>query len=96
VRRSRGYSELRGTEKDNIDVNVSERFLTIKAEKKKEKEVKEKDYLRSERSYGSFVRALELPMEVQTDKIKAAFKISEIHLPETEEAKKKKIKVKVD
>jgi HSP20 family protein len=91
-------AELPGIEKENIDVNVSDRFLSIKAEKKKEEEVKEKDYFRSERSYGSFVRTLELPREVQTDKIKAAFKngVLEIRLPKTEEAKKKEIKVKVE
>jgi HSP20 family protein len=56
------------------------------------------DLGRSERSYGSFVRTLELPTEVQTDKVKAAFKngILEIRLPKTEEAKKKETKVKVD
>jgi HSP20 family protein len=66
--------------------------------KKQEEEVKKEGYYRSERSYGSFVRTLELPAEVQTDKAKAAFKngILEIRLPKTEEAKKKEIKVNVD
>jgi HSP20 family protein len=46
----------------------------------------------------SFVRTLELPREVQTDKVKAAFKngVLEIRLPKTEEAKKKETKVKVE
>jgi len=91
-------AELPGMEKDNIEVNLSENRLTIKGEKKKEEEVKKEGYYRSERSYGSFVRTLELPTEVQTDKVKAAFKngILEIRLPKTEEAKKKETKVKVD
>ena len=91
-------AELPGMEKDNIGVNLSDRRLTIKGEKKQEEEVKKEGYYRSERSYGSFVRALELPREVQTDKVKAAFKngILEIRLPKTEEAKKKEAKVKVD
>ena len=91
-------AELPGIEKENIDVNISHRVVIIKGEKKKEEEVKEKNYFRSERSYGSFVRTLQLPTDVQTDKVKAAFKngILEIRLPKTEEAKRKEIKVKVD
>ena len=66
--------------------------------KKKEEEIQEEDYYRSERSYGSFSRTVELPREVQTDKAKASFKdgVLEIRLPKTEEAKKKEISVKVD
>jgi HSP20 family protein len=91
-------AELPGMEKDNIEVNLSGDRLTIKGEKKQEEEVKKEGYYRSERSYGSFVRTLELPREVQTDKVKAAFKkgILEIRLPNTEEEKKKETKVKVD
>jgi HSP20 family protein len=91
-------AELPGMEKDNIEVNLSGDRLTIKGEKKQEEEVKKEGYYRSERSYGSFLRTLELPTEVQPDKVKASFKngILEIHLPKTEEAKKKEIKVKVD
>jgi HSP20 family protein len=91
-------AELPGLEKDQIEVNLSGNRLTIKGEKKQEEEVKKEGYYRSERSYGSFVRTLELPAQVQTDKAKAAFKngILEIRLPKTEEAKKKEIKVTVD
>jgi len=91
-------AELPGMEKDNIELNLSDNRLTIRGEKKKEEEVKKEGYYRSERSYGSFVRTLELPSEVPTDKVKAAFKngVLEIRLPKTEEAKKKETKVKVD
>jgi HSP20 family protein len=91
-------AELPGMEKDNIEVNLSGDRLTIKGEKKQEEEVKKEGYYRSERSYGSFLRTLELPTDVQADKVKAAFKngILEIRLPKTEEAKKKETKVKVD
>jgi len=91
-------AELPGMEKDNIEVNLSDNRLTIKGEKKKEEEVKKEGYYRSERSWGSFVRSLELPSEVQTDKIKAAFKngVLEIRLPKTEEAKKRETKVRID
>lgn len=91
-------AELPGIEKDNIEVNLTDHHLTIKGEKKKEEEVKEENYYRSERSYGSFVRTLELPKDVHADKVKASFKngILEIRLPKTEEAKTKEVKVKVD
>jgi HSP20 family protein len=91
-------AELPGMDKDNIEVNVTDHTLTIKGEKKKEEEVKEENYYRSERSYGSFFRALELPKDVHADKVKASFKngVLEVRLPKTEEAKAKEVKVKVN
>ena len=91
-------AELPGMEKDNIEVNLTDHTLTIKGEKKKAEEVKEENYYRSERSYGSFMRAIELPREVHADKVKATFKngVLEIRVPKTEEAKAKEIKVKVE
>jgi HSP20 family protein len=91
-------AELPGLDKNDIQVSISDHLLTIKGEKKKEEEIKEADYYRSERSYGSFVRNLELPKEVDTGKARASFKngVLEIRLPKTEEAKKKEIKLNVD
>ena len=91
-------AELPGLEKDNIEVNLADHTLTIKGEKKKEEEVKRENYYRAERSYGSFLRTLELPREVHADKVKASFKngILEIRMPKTEEAKAKETKVKVE
>ena len=91
-------AELPGMEKDNIEVNLTDHYLTIKGEKKKEEEIKEESYYRAERSYGSFFRTLELPKDVHADRVKASFKngILEVRLPKTEEAKAKEIKVKVD
>lgn len=91
-------AELPGMTKDDIQVNITDNLLTIKGEKKKEEEVKEKDYYRSERSYGAFARRVALPTEVNVEKISASFKngVLEIHLPKSEEAKKKEIKVKVE
>jgi len=90
--------ELPGMGKDDIEVNIADSRLTIKGEKKKEEEVKEENYYRSERSYGSFTRSVELPKEVQVEKAQATFKngVLEIRLPKSEEAKKREIKVKVD
>lgn len=91
-------AELPGMEKDNIEVNLTDNTLTIKGEKKKEEEVKEESYYRAERSYGSFVRTLDLPAEVHADKVKANFKngVLEVRLPKTEEARAKEVKVKVE
>ncbi len=91
-------AELPGMTKEDIEVSLTDHTLTIKGEKKKEEEVKEENYYRSERSYGSFVRTLELPTEVYADKVKATFKngVLEVRVPKTEEAKTKEIKVKVE
>jgi HSP20 family protein len=57
-------AELPGMEKDNIEVNLADHMLTIKGEKKKEEEVKEESYYRSERFHGSFLRTVDLPKDV--------------------------------
>ena len=91
-------AEIPGMDKNNIEVNLTDHMLTIKGEKKKEDEVKEENYYRTERSYGSFIRTLELPKDVHADKVKATFKngVLEVRMPKTEEAKAKEIKVKVE
>ena len=91
-------AELPGMDMADIQVSISGRLLTIKGEKKKEEEIKEEDFYRSECSYGSFVRNVELPKEVQADKAQASFKngVLEIRLPKSEEAKKRETKVKVE
>ena len=91
-------AEIPGMDKDNIEVNLMDHTLTLKGEKKKEEEVKEENYYRSERSYGSFFRTVELPKDVHADKVKATFKngVLEVRMPKTEEAKAKEIKVKVE
>jgi HSP20 family protein len=88
-------AELPGMTKDDIVVEVKDNTLTLKGEKKFEREVKEENYHRVERSYGAFQRAFTLPLTVQQDKVKAKFKdgILEITLPKMEEAKPKQIKV---
>jgi HSP20 family protein len=90
-------AEMPGMSKDDIQVTLSDNVLTIKGEKKKEEEDKGKDYYRSERIYGASVRSLQLPAEVDPEKIKATFKngVLEIRLPKTEDAKKKEIKINV-
>lgn len=88
-------AELPGLTKEDINVEVKDSTLTLKGEKKFEKEVKEENYHRIERSYGSFQRAFTLPNTVQQEKVKAKFKdgILEITIPKHEEARPKQIKV---
>ena len=90
-------AELPGMTKDDIEINLSGSTLTLKGEKKKVEEVKEKDFYRCERQYGSFLRTVDLPAEVKTDAAKATFKngVLEVRLPKTEEAKRKAVKVQV-
>jgi HSP20 family protein len=91
-------AELPGMKKEEIEVTVSGDGVTIKGEKKQEEEVKEKDYYRRERSYGSFSRSVTLPCEVKGDEVKASFKdgVLEVRMPKTEEAKAKAVTVKID
>jgi HSP20 family protein len=91
-------AELPGLSKDDVKVNLADHTLIIKGEKKKEEEAEQGNYYRSERVYGSFARTVQLPTEVQPDKVKATFRdgILEIRMPKTEEAKAREIKVQVE
>jgi len=90
-------AELPGLDEKDIDVSLTRNVLTIKGEKKMEKEEKKKDYYRMERSYGSFKRSVPLPAAVDVDKIDASFKkgVLKIRLPKTGEAKKEVRKIAV-
>jgi HSP20 family protein len=91
-------AEVPGMDAKDIDISLSDGVLTIKGEKKQEKEEKEADYHLVERSYGAFVRSVQLSKEVKADKISASYKdgVLKIALPKSEEAKKKEIKIKVE
>ena len=91
-------AELPGMDEKNIEVKVADGVLTIKGEKREEKEEKQKDYYLQERSFGSFERSFEVPETVETDKIEASFRkgVLTLTLPKKAEAQKaaKKIEVK--
>jgi HSP20 family protein len=89
--------ELPGVSKDDVRITLQDNTLTIRGEKKQEKESKESNYHRVERSYGSFQRTFTLPTAVRADKVDASYKdgILSITLPKAEEAKAKQIEVRV-
>jgi HSP20 family protein len=91
-------ADLPGMDEKNVEVQVVNGNLTIKGEKKEEKEEKKKDFYLHERHFGSFERSFSVPEGVDTDKIGASFKkgVLTVTLPKKPEAQKpaKKIDVK--
>ena len=91
-------AELPGIDAKDIDVSVTGDMLVLKGEKRQEKEEKDKNYHFSERTYGSFQRAFELPASVDRNHVSADFAkgVLTITLPKTVGAQKpvKKIEVK--
>ena len=89
--------ELPSMTRDDIDITVEHNTLTLRGEKKLDREVTEEQYQRVERSYGSFSRSFTLPSTVEAGKISADYKdgVLTIRLPLREEAKPKQIKVNV-
>ncbi len=89
-------AELPGLEDKDVQVNFADNVLTIRGEKKAEKEEKDKTYRLVERSYGSFVRSLELPAGVNADAIKASIDkgVLKVTVPKPVPAQVKKIDVK--
>ena len=89
-------AELPGLEQKDVQINVSDNVLTIRGEKKAEKEQKDKNYRLVERSYGSFERSLELPEGVNAESIKASIDkgVLKVVVPKPAPAQVKKIEVK--
>jgi len=89
-------AELPGLEEKDVQINVSDNLLTIRGEKKAEKEQKDKNYRLVERSYGAFERTLELPEGVNADVIKANISkgVLKVTVPKPAPAQTKKIEVK--
>lgn len=90
-------ADLPGVKKEDISIDIGDNTLTISGERKFEEQEKKKDYIRIERSYGSFSRSFALPQNVDSAKIKAKYKegILDLTLPKKEEAKPKKINIDV-
>jgi HSP20 family protein len=91
-------ADVPGLEPKDLDVSILGNILSVKGERKSEKEVKKEDYLRREVSYGSFERRMTLPEGAATDKVKASFKngVVEITVPLARETLAKKVPVEAE
>ena len=91
-------ADLPDIKPEELDIRVENNILTIRGERKFEKKVEEKNYLRVERSYGSFSRSFSLANTVKTEAIRAEYKdgVLTLTVPKREEAKPKQIKVNVE
>jgi len=90
-------AELPDFQDKDIDVRITNNTLTIRGERKFEKDVKEDNYLRIERAYGSFVRSFSLPNTVSSENIRADYRngVLTLHMAKREESKPKQIRISV-
>jgi HSP20 family protein len=90
-------ADLPDVNPQDLDIHVENNILTIRGERKFENKVKEENYLRMERSYGSFSRTFSLANSVNSEAIKADYQngVLTLSVPKREEAKPKQIKVNV-
>src|SRR6267143_3874886 len=89
--------EVPGVREKEVSVSITGDLLTVKVERTWDAEQKEDSYHRLERVYGKFERSVALPVPVQADKVKAAYRdgVLEIRLPKAEEVKAKEIKIDI-
>lgn len=88
-------AELPGIKEDDIEIKLEDNTLTIKGDRRFEKETKEENYHRIERSYGSFLRSFTLPAYIEQEKIEAEHEngVLKIAMPKKQESKSRKVKV---
>ena len=88
---------LPGMQEKDIEIKIEDSTLIVSGERRMEEEVKEENYHRIERSYGSFHRSFSLPQTVDRDKIKAGYKngVLTVTLAKREEVKPKQIRIDV-
>jgi HSP20 family protein len=90
--------EVPGMEQKDLDVSIENNTLTVKGERKFEKEEKEENFHRIERRYGSFFRAFTLPSTVNTENVQASYTagVLKLELAKKPEAQPKQIKINVE
>jgi HSP20 family protein len=90
-------ADLPDLQDKDIDVRVEGNTLTIRGERKFEKNVNQDNYLRIERAYGSFMRSFSLPNTVSSESIRAEYRngVLTLHMAKREESKPKQIKISV-
>jgi HSP20 family protein len=88
--------DLPGVNPEEVDIHLTGNTLTVRGERKQEKEEKERTYHRVERRKGSFARSVTLPCPVVEDEVAAEYKdgILTITLPKCQEARSRKINIK--
>jgi HSP20 family protein len=88
-------AELPGVDRKDITLNLENNILTVRGERRFEKETKEENYHRIERAYGGFSRSFSIPATVDEEKIRADYKdgVLKIALPKKEQAKAKQIHI---
>lgn len=88
-------AELPGIDENDIEIKIEDNTITLKGDRKFEKETKEENYHRIERSYGSFYRSFTLPRNIDQDKIRAESEngILKVTMPKKAELKPKKVKI---
>jgi HSP20 family protein len=88
-------AELPGVDRKDIALQLENNVLTLKGDRRFEKETNQENYHRIERSYGGFSRAFTIPTIVDEDKIRADYRdgILKIALPKKEQVKAKQIKI---
>lgn len=90
-------TDLPGLSKEDIDISVQGNTLFIKGEKKHEKEIEDAGYLRSERFYGHFERAIPLGEDINSEKVDAEYKngVLTVNIAKRDEAKARQVKVNI-
>jgi HSP20 family protein len=90
-------AEVPGIDEKDLEVKIENNVLTLSGEKKEERKEEKKNYVFSERKFGSFSRSISLPEGIKTDKVKATFKkgVLNIEIPKDEKAVAKKIAIEV-
>ena len=90
--------ELPGMDEKDVELTIEDGVLTLRGEKKRERELDEGGRYRLERSYGSFSRSFRLPVPIVTDKVSADYKngILRITLPKAEESRKRAIQIQIE
>ncbi len=91
-------AEIPEVKKEDVHVTVENGVMTLRGERRQEKEEKGKKFHRIERMYGSFSRSFTLPENVDSARIKASFKdgVLNLQLPKTTKSKPKSISVSID
>jgi HSP20 family protein len=90
-------AEIPGIDENDLNVRIEENVLILSGEKKEERKEEKKNYIFSERKFGSFSRSIDLPVGIKSDKIKATFKkgVLNIDIPKDETKEPKKIAIEV-